>query len=222
MIDLTDQPPFGAGANRNCFLHPDDSDLCLKVLQAGAIQARYEEQPLVKRLLGRRRLSDNYQEQKGYQQSAVVELLATGKGALLWQHLPRFYGTAMTTHGQANVCELIRDAEGRPAPTLEHWIARHGVDEAAKSAAECLCRWLQCTGLLTRNLLPQNLVMTDRSGHWELFIVDGLGAPVIPNLLAVFPPWRTRYINRRVQRFWLRMAWEAGGRATDWKTAGRL
>src|SRR5690554_7067920 len=53
MIDLTDQIPFGTGANRNCFQHPGDRGLCLKVLQTGAIQARYDEQPLVKRLLGR-------------------------------------------------------------------------------------------------------------------------------------------------------------------------
>lgn len=222
MIDLTGHTPFGSGANRDCYRHPDNPDRCLKVLQPGAIQARAAEQTLLKKLLGRRRLSDNFQEQRAYGQSAIRRLSAAREDQLLWQHLPRFHGCTETSLGVANDCELILDSKGHPAPTLERWLGKRGLDQPAREAAERLCQWLRTTGILTRNLLPQNLVITDRTGQWELIIVDGLGAPTIPDRLAVMPWWRRRYMDRRIRRFWLRLEWEASGRTTDWKQAGKL
>jgi hypothetical protein len=92
----------------------------------------------------------------------------------------------------------------------------------AQRAAEKFCDWLQKTGILTRNLLPHNLVISHRDGQPELFLVDGLGAPTIPDQLATLPAWRRRYINRRIRRLYLRIDWEVGDRRKSWSASQKL
>src|SRR5690606_34067425 len=128
MIDLTALTPFASGANRHCFVHPDDPARCLKVIRPENIEARFRRQPAFKRLLGRQRLNDNLQEQRAYRQTAIQQLIAAGKEEIPWQHLPRLFGSRATSAGAANESELIRTAAGDIAPTLERYLAGDGFD----------------------------------------------------------------------------------------------
>lgn len=222
MIDLTALTPFASGANRHCFVHPDDPARCLKVIRPENIEARFRRQPAFKRLLGRQRLNDNLQEQRAYRQTAIQQLIAAGKEEIPWQHLPRFFGSRATSAGAANESELIRTAAGDIAPTLERYLARNGFDPDCRAAVERFCQWLGSTGILTRNLLPHNLVLSDRTGRPELHLVDGLGAPAIPDWVAAVPGYRQRYIDRKIRRFRKRIDWELSGRHGDWQDASRL
>lgn len=222
MIDLGTSQPFASGYNRHCFRHPDDPLLCLKVLRPENIEARYQRQPVAKKLLGKGRIDDNVQELKAHQQSAIRRLLSAGKAELIWQHLPRFHGAEPTSLGTANVSELLLDDQNLPAETLEHYLQHRGFDQPMRKAVERFCDWLQRTGILTRNLLPHNLVVVNRHQQPELYLVDGLGAPTVPDTLAAFPAWRRRYISRRIQRFHLRINWELSGRNDSWENSQRL
>lgn len=222
MIDLGASQPFASGYNRHCFRHPDDPLLCLKVLRPENIEARYQRQPLAKKLLGKRRIDDNAQELKAHQQSAIQRLLSQGHAETVWQHLPRFHGSQPTTLGHANVSELLLDDQRQPAQTLEQYLQRRGFDQPMADAVRRFCHWLQHTGILTRNLLPHNLVIVTRNHQPELFLVDGLGAPTIPDKLAALPAWRQRYIARRIQRFYRRIEWELGDRAHSWEQSQKL
>lgn len=222
MIDLSALEPFASGYNRHCYRHPDTPALCLKVLRPENIEARFQRQTWPKKALGKARIDDNHQELRAHQQQAIRKLLAEGRSSLVWAHLPRFHGTADTSLGMANVCEFISGNDGAPAETLEHYLQRSGFDQPIQDAAERFCNWLLETGILTRNLLPHNLVMANKSGQPELFLVDGLGAPAIPDKLAVIPAWRRRYITRRIRRFYLRINWETGGRAESWEASQKL
>lgn len=222
MIDLSGLAPFASGYNRHCYRHPDDPALCLKVLRPENIEARFQRQAWPKKVLGKARIDDNRQELRAHQQPAIRKLLADDRDELLWAHLPRFHGTADTSLGTANVSEIITGTNGQPAETLEDYLKRRGFDQPIQGAAKRFCNWLTETGILTRNLLPHNLVIADRSGQPELFLVDGLGAPSIPDKLSAIPAWRRRYIRRRVRRFYLRITWETGDRNQSWESSQKL
>lgn len=216
MIDLSQSRPFASGANRLCFRHPDQPGRCLKVLKPDSLEQRYRRQSPAKRLLGKRRLDDNRQEHLGYGQPAIARRLGGPQEAALWQHLPRLYDDEITTLGRANVSDLITDRSGHPSPTLEHYLRRPLPPELER-AIDRFCRWLQDYGILTRNLLPHNLVVSNRSGQPELYLIDGLGAPSLQRLLAHQPSLRRRAIGRKIQRFHRRIRWELGGRRERWE-----
>ncbi|KPQ01926.1 YrbL family protein [Marinobacter sp. HL-58] len=222
MIDLSGCEPFASGYNRHCYRHPDDPALCLKVLRPENIEARYQRQTWPKKALGRARIDDNRQELRAHRQTAISKLLMNNQSSLVWAHLPRFHGTADTSRGPANISELITDSNGSPAATFEHYLRHRGFDQPIQEAVQRFCTWLLQTGILTRNLLPHNLVIADRNGQPELFLVDGLGAPAIPDKLAAIPAWRRRYINRRIRRFYLRIDWETGNRTDTWEASQKL
>ncbi|WP_404368194.1 YrbL family protein [Marinobacter sp.] len=219
MIDLSNSKPFASGANRDCFRHPDNPDLCLKVVRP---EARTRQQSVVRTLPGRRRPDDNQQELAAYHQSAIRNLLGQGREELVWAHLPRFYGTTETSRGKANVSQLILDSRAMPAKTLERYLQDQRLDPAIEAAIARFDAWLAATGILTRNLLPHNLVVAETGPQPELFLIDGLGAPAVPNRLAILRPWRRRYVSRKIRRFHLRIRWELAGRKGRWRDAQKL
>lgn len=221
-LNLAGQTPFAQGYNRFCFHHPDNPDRCLKVIRPENIQARYKRQLPIKRLLGTARLNDNTQELKAHRQPAIRKLMQSDNESVVWAHLPRFYGSTETSLGPANESELIRCADGAIAPTLESLIRKGWVTPKLEAAIHRFEDWLTETRILTRNLLPHNLVVTDRSGQLELFLVDGLGAPTIPQALAGAPGWSERYIARKIARFHTRLAWEQDNQGFSWEDFQRL
>ncbi len=217
-LDLTGLQPFAQGSNRLCFQHPDDTDRCLKVIRPENIEARFKRQSKLKNLLGKQRLNDNIQELKAHQQPALMQLDADTQGS----HLPQFYGSVETSLGQANESELIRCADGHVAPTLEALIRHQNLSPELTKAVDEFLAWLRQTRILTRNLLPHNLVVSDRSGQPQLFLIDGLGAPTIPQALASVPGWSTHYIERKIARFRKRLAWEQNNEGLSWEDFQRL
>lgn len=217
IIDLSGQAPFAQGSNRWCFVHPDHPDRCLKVVQPENIVARYRRQPAWKRCLGKSRLNDNRQEQRAHRQPSIQRLLGKGQSERLWAHLPRFYGPVETTLGPANESELIRLQSGEIAPTLESMVRGKALDPSLQPAIETFLHWLRQHRILTRNLLPHNLLVTDRDGSPCLFLIDGLGAPAIPQALSAVPGWSEAFIERKIARFHKRLAWEQNNRGVTWE-----
>lgn len=222
VIDLSASRPFNSGSNRLCYQNPEDPSVCLKILRPENVEARFQRQVWAKKLLGKSRIDDNRQEQKAHRQKAIRQLISEGQEAMLWAHLPYFYGSVETSLGSANASAIISATSGAPAETLESYLKRQGFDPAIRDAVEHFCEWLSTTGILTRNLLPHNLVVSDHQDELTLFLVDGLGAPLIPQTLAVLPAWRARYIARRIQRFYLRIEWELGDRRKSWEDSQKL
>lgn len=221
-VELTGVSPFAQGANRFCFERPRYPDNCLKVVRPENIEARFNRQSRLKNLLGKKRLNDNLQELKAHHQHAIRLLHNSGQENLIWRHLPQFYGSVQTSLGQANESELIRCADGSVAPTLETLIKGQGLTPDLASGIDQFLYWLKQTKILTRNLLPHNLVVSDRAGSLRLFLVDGLGAPTTPQVLAPMPGWSAHYIARKIDRFRKRLAWEQSNEGLSWEDFQRL
>jgi hypothetical protein len=217
MLNLNGLMPFAQGSNRFCFIHPADPNVCLKVIRPENIELRFNRQSALKKCLGKKRLNDNRQEMAAYRQSAITSLIAAGETHQAWHHLPELFSSVVTSMGPANASELIRCADGTIAPTLENLLKKDGYTTMLEAAVDRFILWLKTHGILTRNLLPHNLVLSDRSGTAELFLVDGLGAPSFQNRMARMARWRHHYISRKSERFKQRIHWEAQGRNTSWE-----
>lgn len=212
MICLQERTPFAEGDNRLCFVHPENNRLCLKVLKPGSLDRHYRTAKWHKRIRGRHALDDNLREADAYQQRAIAQ-----GPERVWDHLARWYGQAETDLGAANVTELVGPEPGQPGPTLERVLRERGLTRPVQAALDELGLWLRDTGILTRNLLPHNLVAVERNTGMKLVIIDGLGAPLAARMMSLSPALRRRYIDRRIQRMWLRANWEASGRIGRWE-----
>ena len=210
IIDLSGSTPFAEGDNRWCFRHPYRPDRCLKIMKPGVAEALYTAMPLHKKLRGRDSADDNLREAQGYKQTALRK--ASGEP---WKHLPRWHGRVQTSLGMANETDLIRE-EGKPAVTLEAILRETGLDQNVSAALQDFGHWLERTGILSRNLLPHNLVVQRETTPWQIYLIDGLGAPPLQDLFCRIPAYRRRYLRRRIKKMWARCEWEAAGRKGSW------
>jgi hypothetical protein len=216
LIDLTDVQPFAKGDNRLCFIHPGDPTRCLKVMKPGLVGRQFAAAPWHKKLRGKDSMDDNQREIKAYGQRAVRQ-----GGTRVWEHLPRWHGVVQTTLGTANETDFISAAPGEAAPTLESLLQVDGLSRPVTESLEVLGAWLRHTQVLSRNLLPHNIVARPEGEGYRLFIIDGIGAPTIAAITGFSAAWRRHYIERRIQRMWLRAQWEAGGRQDRWEDVER-
>ncbi|WP_346837738.1 YrbL family protein [Microbulbifer sp. SAOS-129_SWC] len=218
MIDLRDLQPFASGGNRHCYRHPQQPELCVKVMRRGRVAELRGRAPWYKALVSDKRFDDNEREVEGYAQPALKN---AGSHSPVWQHLPRWYGIQETSEGPGAVSQLIVDSDGKPAPTLEDYLHQYGLDAHIRAALARFSEWLRETRVLTKNILPHNLVVRDEDGRLELYLIDGLGSAAFLPLAKLFDHFSRRYIERRIQRMWQRIRWEVSDKSLTWKEAER-
>ena len=211
MINLDDIKPFAEGGNRMCFVHPDNPGRCLKVVHPGLPSKIKNSKSWYKRFRSIESFDDNLREQKAYDQKALKK-----DDPYLWLHLARWYGMTETSIGNASETELIRNGD-TIAETLETYLFREGITEEIKASIEDFEQWLKDHLVLTKNLIPHNLVLDYQNDKIVLKIIDGLGSQAfipLPNYSDFFAK---RYINRRIELMWSRIHWDLSGRKGNWK-----
>ncbi|QIL91226.1 hypothetical protein GNX18_16640 [Microbulbifer sp. SH-1] len=219
MIDLTNAEPFASGGNRHCYRHPQFADRCVKVMRPGRVAELRRRAPWYKALGSDRQFDDNAREVDGYRQKVLNN---AEPASPVWAHLPRWYGVEDTSIGVGAVSELILDADGAPGITLENYLQQYGLDDTIRGALARFSQWLRATGVLTKNLLPHNLVLSHRHGQPELFLIDGLGSAAFLPFAEYFAFSRRRYIERRIEKMWKRIHWEVSDRSLSWAQAEKL
>lgn len=219
MIDLSQSEPFASGGNRHCYRHPQHPDRCVKVMLPGRIAQLRKRAAWYKALFSDDQFDDNAREVEGYSQPALKNAPAD---SLVWQHLPRWYGMEATSNGPGAVSELILDRDGNPAMTLEQYLQEYGLDETIQRALNEFAQWLKATRVMTKNILPHNLVLRASKGQPQLVLVDGLGRASFLPAALLFDRSGARYIERRIQRMWARVQWEVSDRSLTWKQAEKL
>lgn len=178
MIDLTGALLIGKGLHRECYRHPQNPALCIKVVYNGNQDESRREQGYY-RLLEKRRID--------------------------WRLLPRFHGTVDTNRGTGAVFDLIQDFDGNTARSLEFYLENEQRTEKHQSilaqALTDLRRYLLEHCIVTMTLKPKNIVfrrLSNKSG--ELVIVDNIGnSDFIP--ISSYVPALAR---RKTQRKWTR------------------
>jgi len=211
MINLDGIKPFAEGGNRMCFVRPDNSGRCLKVVHPGLPSKIKNNKSWYKRFRSIESFDDNLREQKAYDQKALKK-----DDPYLWLHLARWYGMTETSIGIASETELIRNGD-TIAETLETYLFREGITEEIKDSIADFEQWLKDHLVLTKNLIPHNLVLDYQNDKIVLKIIDGLGSQAfipLPNYSDFFAK---RYINRRIELMWSRIHWDLSGRKGNWK-----
>lgn len=179
MIELDRHALIGKGLHRECFVHPDNPDHCIKIVVSGTI-------------------NENRREASYYSKLA--------RRGISWTMLTRFHGLVATNLGEGAVFDLVRDCDSAVSLTLAHYLesadltAQHGFN-LGRSLAD-LRAYLLHNRIVTMTLKPKNILFQKTSpATGTLVIVDNIGNSdflPIANYSAFFA---RRKIQRKWQRF---------------------
>jgi len=211
MIDLNGVTPFAEGGNRRCFVHPNNPNRCLKVIHPGLLQTIIKNKPWYKKLRSAESFDDNLRERDAYNQKAL-----RNDNSETWKHLAKWYGMVETTIGAASETELIKN-ENLVAETLESYLFANGFTDEIKLSIEQFHDWLRKNLILTKNLIPHNLVLKRVNNDIIIKIVDGLGSQAFIPLPDYSNFFAKRYVERRIELMMSRIRWDLSGRVGSWK-----
>ena len=211
MIDLNGLTPFAEGGNRRCFVHPNNPNRCLKVIHSGLLETIIKNKPWYKKLRSSESFDDNLRERDAYNQKAL-----RNNNSETWKHLAKWYGMVETTIGAASETELIKN-ENLVAETLESYLFANGLTDEIKLSIEQFHDWLRKNLILTKNLIPHNLVLKRVNNDIIIKIVDGLGSQAFIPLPDYSNFFAKRYVERRIELMMSRIRWDLSGRVGSWK-----
>tara|TARA_B100001029_G_scaffold66617_1_gene54082 strand:+ start:74 stop:709 length:636 start_codon:yes stop_codon:yes gene_type:complete len=211
MIDLDGLTPFAEGGNRKCFIHPDNPDRCLKVIHPGLLQKIRNNKPWYKRFRSLESFDDNLREELAYKQKAL-----RSNDPKIWKHLAKWHGKTETSLGIASETELIKN-DNQIAETLESYLFKNGLTDEIKDSIENFHHWLRNNLVLTKNLIPHNLVLKKENNSLNIKIIDGLGSQAFIPFPSYSKFFAKRYVERRIELMWSRINWDLSGRKGNWK-----
>ena len=211
MIILSDIAPFAEGGNRKCFVHPNNPSRCLKVVHPGLLEKIKKNKPWYKRLRSLESFDDNLREENAYQQKAIIN-----GDSNIWDHLAKWYGMQETDIGMASETELVKN-DNEIAETLENYLFKNGLTDEIKNSIAIFQEWLRESLVLTKNIIPHNLVIKKENNEMLIKIIDGLGSQAFVPLPSYSNFFARRYVERRIELMDNRIKWDLSGRKGNWK-----
>ncbi|MEM8562047.1 MAG: YrbL family protein [Pseudomonadota bacterium] len=169
----------GSGWHRECYIHPQDSNRCIKVVVSGSD-------------------GENRREQRYYR-----HLMRRG---ISWEMLPKFYGTVETNLGEGAIFDLIRDHDGMISRPLEHYLQSERLTERYAEGLigglRALREYLFLERIITMTLKPKNILFQRRTRDThKLILVDNIGnSDLIP--LANYSAF---FSKQKISRKWRRL-----------------
>ncbi len=179
MIELKASNLVGKGLHRECYVHPEDNNLCIKVVVNGGMEETRREQ-------------------------AYYRLLQ--KKNIAWDQLPKFYGEVETNLGCGAVFDLIRDSDGQVSRTLAHYLNTVQLTElngqGLQQSLQGLKDYLMTQNIITMTLKPKNIVYQQRDDQNGLcIIVDNIGNSDFVPISSYNRFFGHKKINRKWTRF---------------------
>ena len=212
MIKLDGIHPFAEGGNRRCYVHPENANRCLKVTIKDRSKMVKQNAPWYKKFRRQTTFDDNIREQKAYAQRALKK-----DNPDKWKHLARWYGMVETSIGLASETELIRDNKNKIAITLEKYLSSNGMTDEIQEALKDFESWLRSSLVLTKNIIPHNIVLGYENNKIALKIIDGLGSKSYLPFTHINDFFARRYVERRIELMQSRINWDITGRKGSWK-----
>ncbi len=152
MISIEKLTLVGKGLHRECYRHPNDVTLCIKILTTTDLSEIKREQKYYRKLI-----------QKG----------------ISWDMIPKFHGEINTSLGVGYIFDLISDHTGEVSRTLEYYLTNNKSEthsKVLKNALYELKDYLLQQRIITMTLKPKNICCKKNiNGDVKLFIVDNLG-----------------------------------------------
>ena len=144
---------IGSGRHHDCYEHPDDPALCIKVIHT-------DDQ---KKML-RREVS--------YHQNLL-------RRNINWSALARYHGSIITDRGIGSVFEVVRDSDGQISRSLHQLLQEQDneldIDQVAQQINLMISSFYQ-QGIVISDLNLRNILVNFQSPeNWQLMLVDGIG-----------------------------------------------
>lgn len=179
-LALAECEPFARGRWRHCYVHPDDPDLCVKVVADAGDERCLREQERDLR---------SYRRLRAHGSDSVFD------------RIPAIVGTVDTDLGEGIVMRLYRDRDGRISRNLSQVIREHGLTPALVRAIDEMKRWLRKERLLTTDTGPHNVMAVRSGGGWKMMIVEGWENRKYRWLASLHPFVEDRLIVRQLRKF---------------------
>lgn len=194
---LKDDEPLFVGGTRRVFQHPEFADRCIKVLRSDRTgAARRAKKRGWKQLLPASAFDDQLKEIRAYEQL----LASTLDPAPVWQHVPEYFGTAMTDCGIGIVTRLYRNYDGSWPRNLEQCLPR-GLTPALSAALGTFAIVMERHRVLTRDLLPHNMIAVEHAcDSVQVLVVDGIGSADFIPIAACSQRAARAKVRRKLQR----------------------
>ncbi len=178
IIHISNLEPFGIGAHRKCFPHPENPDQCIKVIYNPSTSAKKE---IVREL-------------------KYYEIL--NRSLKDWSGIPRYHGQIETDIGTGYIYDLIKNYDGTPAKTLQKLMKECETSEDVKRILGIfrrLKRYLHDNEIQTLPLQSYNILCQQVSlNEYRPVACDNLGERAgIP-----LSRWFTFLCHKKQERRW--------------------
>lgn len=181
MINIDKSSFFGKGHHRECYVHPEDKNLCIKIVVDG-----------------------NHNSPQMLREKQYYKHLENRN--ICWDMLPKYYGDVKTNLGIGSVFDLVLDHDGQVAKTLEYYLGN--IEETKANYAElsqCFIKfkdYLFTQRIITSRLEPRNITcQRDASGIIRLSIIDNIGNSDFLPISNYSKYFAKKKITRRWDRF---------------------
>lgn len=167
MIHLDNSLLLGQGNERQCYVHPDNPALCIKVYQPGMIV--------------RSQNSIEY---------AYLKYLEFKK--VPFTYIPRCYSWVQTDKGKGLLIDRVLDQDGTPSISMEEAIKSSLISKStAKQLLELLGDYLIKHKICISDINVDQVLLKKVESQWVPMIIDGIGSryfytPKLP-LIMLFP-----------------------------------
>ena len=121
-----------------------------------------------------------------------------------------------TDIGIASETELVRN-DDEIADTLESYLFKNGMTDEIKNSIAIFQEWLRKSLVLTKNIIPHNLVIKKENDEMLIKIIDGLGSQAFVPLPSYSNFFAKKYVERRIELMDNRIKWDLSGRKGNWK-----
>ena len=171
LLQLKDTQPIGVGGHRNCYIHPERPELCVKVLHEPWRQINRRLNDPLRHVRPRRHYDEN--------RSEYLELrkLQRKLGSAMTEHFPQVHGLVRTDIGEGLVVDRILDPDGETSLTLKNHIWLYGLDDMCLRGLENFWSFLIRHRVMVRDPKPHNLVVQKTGdGQLRVIMIDGFGS----------------------------------------------
>ena len=143
---------MGEGGSRECYIHPDDPNLCIKTTK-----------------------NKKYQRSVNRETRYFKKLQKQNKS---FQMISKYYGSVKTDRGEGEVFELVRDYDGKISQNLKYYfdLKDKTVEKKIVEQIEALRVYLRKERILFSDLCFHNVLAKKIDPeHFELVVIDGIG-----------------------------------------------
>jgi hypothetical protein len=171
LLHLQNSQPIGVGGHRTCYVHPERTELCVKVLHEPWRQINRRLNAPFRHIRPRRHYDENRSE---YHE---LRKLQRKLGTAMTAHFPQVHGLVRTDVGEGLVVDRILDPDGQTSLTLKNYIWLYGLDDACLRALEAFWSFLIRHRVMVRDPMPHNLVVQKKGdGQLRVIMIDGFGS----------------------------------------------